>query len=813
MYLPAPAVAGTEARATRIPAAFRPRDGRRSLRAVAREPGRRRRSHAGLLRAALFGLAAAALVAAVAPTRPWRGLEERALGAIVAARGPSPWNPEVIVVAIDDGTLRQIGWPVPRSHHAVVLSALANAGAAAVAYDIFFADPARDGPDGDALFARVAEAYGRAVFAVEMGSDRRADGAALTADLAGRSLSVGSTPAGEPYRSAVLPYGPLRRAGALAHVQSAESASGVVLGERLFVDVAGRRLPALALAALARGTGESLGAVAQEPGGARVGGRFVPVDPRGGALASFRGLPREGVVTFDALLSALKGGEPGTFPPALAERFRGRYVVVGQTAQGIGDHGPLATGEPFPLVSVHAALLSDLIEGRPVRELPVPVQLAAILAAGALLTAAALFLRPWIAGACLAAALGAVLAAAFALAGRGLLVAPVGPIAAAALSSAAALAGRLAAEDRERRILRDAFGAYVDAAVLARLLEDPERYLALGGAKKTLSILFSDIKGYTGLSNERPPEEVVALLREYLEAMTSIVKNAEGRVDKMMGDGILAVFGDPIPHDDHAMRAVEVGLAMQEAVARLQAGWTVATTAGLQIRVGVATGEVFVGNIGSANAKIEYTVLGPTVNLASRLEGKAPPGGVLVSGATREACRGRFEFQAVPGLALKGFAEAVEAHLAVGRRVEGEPARSGLRLPTKAAVQVRTPRERGAGRVDNVSAGGLHVATALGVEVGEFVEVEFPSLPDLAGAAPVVVRGEVRHRRPGSGAEPGFGMSILRADSHRPEAMRQFVALYFGDPIPADGAAFTAEGGEVLRMELGELYGRLVRDK
>ncbi|MFN7134032.1 MAG: adenylate/guanylate cyclase domain-containing protein, partial [Myxococcales bacterium] len=131
-----------------------------------------------------------------------------------------------------------------------------------------------------------------------------------------------------------------------------------------------------------------------------------------------------------------------------------------------------------------------------------------------------------------------------------------------------------------------------------------------------------------------------------------------------MGDGILAVFGDPVPTPDHARRAVEVALAMQERVAQLRERWQQRFGVELAIRIGIATGEVFVGNIGSRAAKIEYTAIGPPVNLAARLEGQSPPGGVLVCRQTRTGCGEAFLFEEVPPLTVKGFAEPQQAFLA-----------------------------------------------------------------------------------------------------------------------------------------------------
>jgi class 3 adenylate cyclase len=317
----------------------------------------------------------------------------------------------------------------------------------------------------------------------------------------------------------------------------------------------------------------------------------------------------------------------------------------------------------------------------------------------------------------------------------------------------------LIAQEREQRILKDAFGAYVSGPMLQRILEAPDSHLALGGARKNLTVLFSDIQGYTGLSNQLPPEEVITLLREYLAEMTQLVCDAGGRIDKIMGDGIMAVFGDPVADPDHAGSAVKVALAMQRTMRGLREKWAGSGRAELAIRIGIATGDVFVGNIGSKRAKLEYTALGPTVNLASRLEGKAPPGGVLISKETQAACQAHFELQPVHGLTLKGYDAAYEAFLVLGPARGAEDRRRSPRVEAIGHIEVAT--ETGAFRAEvcNVSAFGLFLAHPSPPEVGTWVKLAWRA-PDLE--AEVRLEGIVEHQRPYDG-RAGMGIALSPA--------------------------------------------------
>ena len=388
-------------------------------------------------------------------------------------------------------------------------------------------------------------------------------------------------------------------------------------------------------------------------------------------------------------------------------------------------------------------------------------------------------------------------------------MAPLAPLLAGLGAFAGALTLRHSLRAHDRQLLRSAFGSSLEPAMLERVLARPDQYLSFGGAKKNLSILVCDIKGYTGVANEVSAGQVVQLLREFLEAMTRVVKKHEGRVDKILGDGLVAVFGDPIPNDNHAVSAVTVGMQLLQEVGRLQHRWAGEGMKGIAIRLGVATGEVFVGNIG-APEKIEYTVLGPTVNLASRLEGRAPPGGMLVAEETYQACRQTFSFRAVQGLALRGFQDSYQGWLFIGRGLEGDPERIAPRLPAQAPVQVRLGDQRLTGVVENVSAGGLYVIAEGRVAAGDLLELEFAPVANLVGSAPVTVRAEVRHVERRADGTQGIGVKIERADAQRAEDLRHFVALYLG---PEHDVGRFDSGADTFRLELGDASGRLIKEE
>jgi class 3 adenylate cyclase len=199
------------------------------------------------------------------------------------------------------------------------------------------------------------------------------------------------------------------------------------------------------------------------------------------------------------------------------------------------------------------------------------------------------------------------------------------------------------------------------------LLERRELLDRFGGARQELTVYFSDIRGFTSLSEELEPERLVELLNAYLSAQTEIVERHGGYVDKYMGDAIMAVWGAPLPAHDHAARACRAALEMRAGLAALRAGWKERFGVELHARAGVNTCQAVAGNVGSRR-KANYTVLGDGVNLASRLEGanKAFGTEILVGDATRAGAGDAFVCRAVDLLRVKGKNAGVAVHELVG---------------------------------------------------------------------------------------------------------------------------------------------------
>lgn len=221
---------------------------------------------------------------------------------------------------------------------------------------------------------------------------------------------------------------------------------------------------------------------------------------------------------------------------------------------------------------------------------------------------------------------------------------------------------------KERDFVKDTFSRYVTKQVAEEILKDPSR-VTTGGKKQEVTVLFSDIRGFTTYSENHTPEEVVFHLNEYLSEMVDVIFKFEGTLDKYIGDAIMAVFGSPLTHPDDPMRAVKTALEMQDRLNKLNDKWKEEGREALKIGIGINTGEVIVGNIGDVR-RMEYTVIGDNVNLASRIEGltknfNCP---IIISQSTYGKVRDRVIVRALDTVVVKGKEQAVDIYELIGLR-------------------------------------------------------------------------------------------------------------------------------------------------
>ncbi|HWE60856.1 MAG TPA: adenylate/guanylate cyclase domain-containing protein [Chloroflexota bacterium] len=205
--------------------------------------------------------------------------------------------------------------------------------------------------------------------------------------------------------------------------------------------------------------------------------------------------------------------------------------------------------------------------------------------------------------------------------------------------------------EQRNNLLLDALQRAVSPGVAAQILADPDRYLHPGGVRRAVTILFGDVRGYTSMAEELPPHEAMSILNTYLARIIEIVYRHGGTVNQLLGDGVMALFGAPIEHDDHPRRAAAAALEMQQAVGSLELEQFPQVR--LRMGVGINSGDVVVGHIGS-ELRMDYTAVGDAVNLAARFEQNAGPGQILVTQATYEQIADHFEVQPVGTLRVHG---------------------------------------------------------------------------------------------------------------------------------------------------------------
>ncbi|MGQ0793604.1 MAG: CHASE2 domain-containing protein [Deltaproteobacteria bacterium] len=342
--------------------------------------------------------------------------------------------------------------------------------------------------------------------------------------------------------------------------------------------------------------------------------RAIPSDERSQFLLNFYG--RSGSFATYPIVDVLNGA----LPP---EALRDKLVFIGPTEIGIYDVRATPLDPTFPGVEIHATVAGNILDGRFLiqNNLTKAVDMVLTVLLPILLSVGLFFTKRNVSG--LALFLGL---ASLSLAGNYLafeksnfLLSAVFPV----LSLVFAFVGfegyRNIIIESRGRYLRKAFTSYISPEVVALIMSDPNK-LKLGGELKTVSILFSDIRGFTTLSEKLSPEMLVSLLNEYLSPMTKIVLDERGTLDKYIGDAVMAIFGAPVDLPDHQKRICAAALRMIERLKELNPAWEKMGFPSIAIGVGINTGEAIVGNMG-ADIRFQYTAIGDTVNLASRLEG------------------------------------------------------------------------------------------------------------------------------------------------------------------------------------------------
>ena len=612
---------------------------------------------------------------------------------------PTAPSSDIALVSVDDDSVRRMAeivgrWPWPRLTHATLIDFLARAPAKLVVYDILFTEPdirrftvgeeEWTGAQSDQALADAIKKAGNVILAADAAAEELLDPSkALQVPLDGIPSLNQPFKAGdcvETRPQLIPPIDSLAKAArAVGHSFGAVDADGPMRRMVPFVRVGSRDIPSLSLATVLLAENLDAMSVTASPDSLRLGSTTIPLVEQslpnyyGAAtracrvLIPYRGpnLTRTGVATFEGWsfydlfrseVQLLNGEKPDVDPSI----FKDRIVIVGASASGTYDVFATPFGTPAPGSEIHANAIDALLRARTLAKVPlIPGGTAATLGAALGIGVAGAVVSPWILAGLTAILIATIIWTSLLWFAAGLWTPLVLPLVAVALTFVGQLGWQYFVEGREKRQVKKLFSRYVPKDVYHQLLDDPAR-AALGGRRRKMTVLFSDVRGFTALSEKVTPEEVVSLLNEYFSRMVRILFEHRGTLDKFVGDMVMGLFGAPLDDEDHAEHAVQAALAMTRELDQLNREWQAAGRPRLDIGIGISTGDMVAGNIGS-DTIMSYTVIGDTVNLGARLESLNKDYGsrIIISDATREAPKGSYDIRPLGEVVVKGKSRPV----------------------------------------------------------------------------------------------------------------------------------------------------------
>ena len=592
----------------------------------------------------------------------WRSWDLRLRSFAKASRA----DKSIELVLIDQQSLdvyersQSLPWPWPRQIYVALIDYLKAGGARAVFFDLILSEGSRYGVEDDEILAAAMKSSGNVFVPFFLSHEAKAPDDAAVAALKRFSVSPAGVPGGavEPLGSVTLPVPALLSAAAgSGNVRFAPDGDGIFRRIPLAFGYAGLVLPSLPLAMRDFLEGKA-------------GPTKVPLDRGGrmiiryhGPTGTYRAWSAAAIINSWALM------DEGKAPQVDPREFAGKTVLVGTSAPGLLDLRPTPFSEVSPGTEIQASALDNLLNGGfvrvPSRAADALYVLVLSLLAGVVVTFAN---KTWKA-AVLFVLVAAVPAAAASLAfAAGTWLPFVVPLFAALLASVGASLLNYGVEGRQRRYIKSVFRHYLSPDVIERVLENPA-LLALGGEKRDISAFFSDVAGFTSVSERLSPEELVELLNAYLSEMTDIILATGGTLDKYEGDAIIAFWNAPLDQPDHAVRACRAALRCQKRLAELRPEFAGRFGSEVRARIGLHSGPAVVGNMGS-NKRFDYTAMGDTMNLASRLEGACKAYGVpiLVGEETREEARDAVLFREIDRIRVVGKARPVRVFEPVAER-------------------------------------------------------------------------------------------------------------------------------------------------
>lgn len=596
-------------------------------------------------------------------------------------------SPKIALVGIGENSLKELGrWEEwKRDIHGRFLQTLAYRPPKVIAFDFFFIEPSED-PEVDSFFADQLALHPGAITGMFVDTSNEARELAQKKPFPDISLY-----ATKPFPNVTgdvdkLLSGPTALTPLMAFAQSSWTGSvnsppSEVDGMRrkipLITEVQGKIYPSFVLQILMQIEDVSVEEVTIEIGNIitipkQDGDEWkIPIDDSGFLYLNYRDTNRFQVSEYEAVYKLIESAEKGDIDwPSELPPFTDQVVIIGQSATGLSDFGPTPYRGQEALIKVQATALDSILRNDFIRQIPKGQVLLIWLAIAwltlLLLRQARITLAILIPSVII---LSVIFLAFFLFDQYSFLIPLVLPVVGFALIHTTVIADRLAAEFREKRAITGMFQSYVAPALVKQMVKNREMP-ELGGEEKNITILFSDIQGFSAFSEELTPVELVDLMVEYLSEMTDIVTNSGGTLDKYIGDAIDAMFGAPLPLENHTYIGVMTSIQMQRMQGELCKRWVKQKRSKriqqMRTRIGLNVGPAVVGNIGSQH-RFNYTTMGDNVNLAARMESGAKTYGActMITGDTYEAARARKDditYRHLDRIVVKGRTNPVQVY-------------------------------------------------------------------------------------------------------------------------------------------------------
>ncbi|OGS11931.1 MAG: hypothetical protein A2386_06875, partial [Elusimicrobia bacterium RIFOXYB1_FULL_48_9] len=528
-----------------------------------------------------------------------QGFENKTIDYRFKLRGAVKPFADIAIVSIDEDSIKHFGrWPWTRSVHAKLIDKLVSSGAKTVVFDVLFTEPdkehlAADRELGNAI-ARSKNVVLNCFFQMNRGK------------------------AANP----LFPINEIANGAQIGFANAFPEIDGVNRKVPVIMDYEAKLYPSLALAGLSVYLGKPFQQILTEAS--------IPLDYNGEMLLNFAG----GYETFPyySFAKVMSGDVP-------AEKLRGKIILVGGTATALFDLKATPFSPVFPGVEIHANAMSNILRKDFLRPWSAWITFALIVVFSLFTGLALGRIAPLWGGVSAAALFTAYFIVTLILFKANIYAEFTAPALSLGLSFVGVLFFRFMTEEKEKRRIKKTFGQYLNPRVMEKVLSDPS-FLKLGGQRETLTVLFSDIRSFTTITESLPPEELVAQLNEYLSKMVEVVFRWDGTLDKFIGDAVMAYWGAPIPQNDHHLKGVLCAIDMHKELKILQDKWRAEGKKVFEIGVGVNSGDMTVGNVGSTG-KMDYTVIGDNVNLGARLESetKAYHAKIIISEATYQVVK------------------------------------------------------------------------------------------------------------------------------------------------------------------------------